>query len=83
MTPFDAFIQFLAGFIPQFSIWWVVKGLFVLGLALYLAFAAIVIRQVGLMSKTLAGEFNVPLKLISWVHFLVAVAVFLLVLVIL
>lgn len=83
MTPFDAFIQFLTGFIPYFSIWWLVKGLFALGLALYIAFAVIVVRQVGLMSKTLNGEFAAPLKLISYVHLLVALAVFLLALVIL
>lgn len=83
MTPFDAFIQFLTGFLPHFSIWWLVKGLFVIGLTLYLAFAVIVIRQVGLMSKTLDGEFGPPLKLISYVHLLVALAVFLLALVIL
>lgn len=83
MTPFEKFIQFLAEILPRFSIWWLVKGLFVLGLALYLAFAVIVIRQVGLMSKTLNGEFAIPLKLISYVHLLVALAVFLLALVIL
>jgi len=83
MTPFEAFIQFLAGFISQFSIWWLVKCLFVLGLALYFAFALIVIRQVGLMSKTLNSEFALPLKLISWIHLLAAGVVFLLVLVIL
>ncbi|MGB9706499.1 MAG: DUF5657 family protein [Microgenomates group bacterium] len=83
MTPFDAFIQFLAGFIPQFSIWWLVKGLFVLGLALYLAFAVIVIRQVGLMSRTLDGEFNLPLKFVAWIHFFVALGIFLIALLIL
>lgn len=83
MTPFEKFIQFLAEILPQVSIWWLVKALFVVGLGLYIAFAVIVIRQVGLMSKTLNGKFAIPLKLISYVHLLVALAVFLLALVIL
>lgn len=83
MTPFEKFIQILAEAIPNFSIWWLVKGLFVVGLGLYIAFAVIVIRQVGLMSKTLNGEFAKPLKFISWVHLLAALVVFLLALVVL
>ncbi len=76
MTPFDKFISFLAETLPHFSIWWLVKGLFILGLGLYIAFAAIVIRQIGLMAKTLNGEFVSSLKLIGWVHLGVAFFVF-------
>lgn len=83
MTPFDNFLQFLARIILQMTIWWLVKALFVVGLAIYIAFAVIVIRQVGLMSKTLDGEFAPLLKLLSWIHLLVAVTVFFLALVVL
>jgi hypothetical protein len=83
MTPADKFIQLLAGILPSLSIWWLIKGLFVIGIGLYVAFAVIVIRQVDLMAKTLKGDFVSFLKLFSWVHLLVAVFTFLLVLVIL
>lgn len=83
MTPFDAFIESLSHLIPVFSVWWLVKFLFVIGLALYVAFAVIIVRQVGLMAKTLDGEFGIPLKLISLIHLGVAVVAFLLALVIL
>jgi len=37
-----------------------------------------VIRQVGLMSKTLNGEFSILLKFIAWVHLIISFGVFLL-----
>lgn len=83
MTPFDAFIQFLARLIPVFSIWWIIKLFFVVGLLLYNFFAVIVLRQVVLMSKTLVGEGGDILRLISWVHLIAAIVVFFLALVIL
>jgi len=83
MTPAENFIEFLAKTIPNLSIWLFVKILFITGLFLYLAFAVIIIRQVGLMGKTLDGEFNLPLKFIAWVHLLVSFGIFLLVLFIL
>ena len=78
MTPADNFIQFLVKIIPTLSLWLLVKILFIIGLALYLAFAVIVIRQVGLMAKTLDGEFNLPLKFVAWAHLIVSLGVFLL-----
>jgi len=78
MTPADNFIQFLVKIVPNLSIWCFVKILFIIGLSLYLAFAAIVIRQVGLMRRTLDGEFSLPLKLIAWIHLIISLGVFLL-----
>jgi len=78
MTPAENFIEFLVKTIPNLSIWWVIKVLFIIGLFLYLAFAVIVIRQVGLMSKTLNGEFSILLKSIAWVHLIISLGVFLL-----
>lgn len=77
MTPADKFIEFLAALIPQLSIFWAVKALFLVGLALYVAFAVIVLRQVGLMNKTLQTGFDLPLKLIAWIHLLGAILSFL------
>lgn len=48
------------------------------GLFLYLAFSVIVVRQVVLMSKTLIGEFGDILRLISWVHLILTMAILLL-----
>jgi len=78
MTPAENFIQFLVKIIPTLSVWLLVKILFIIGLVLYLAFALIVIRQVGLMGKTLDGEFNLSLKFIAWIHLVVSLGVFLL-----
>jgi len=83
MTPAEKFIQFLARTIPNLSIWLLIKVFFVVGLFLYLAFAVIVIRQVGLMGKTLDGEFNLSLKFVAWVHLIFSLGVFLLALFIL
>lgn len=83
MTPFDGFLQFLAKTIPSLTIWSFIKILFSVFLFLYIAFALIVTRQVGLMSKTLSGEFTSPVKVVAWLHLLVAVGVFLLALTIL
>ena len=78
MTPADRFIELIVNLLPRLSIFWVVKALFIAGLGLYVAFAIIVLRQVGLMSKTLENNFNPFLKLIAWVHLLGAIFSFLL-----
>ena len=83
MTPFERFIQFLVNFSQALTVWFLVKILFLIGLAIYIAFAVIVIRQVNLMTQALDGGFNFPLKIASWIHLLVAIAVFLLALIIL
>ena len=56
---------------------------FFVGMIIYLAFAVVVIRQVGLMTKTLHGEFEATLKLVSWLHLIVAMGIFLMSMVIL
>ena len=83
MTPFEGFIQFLVNFSPALTAWFLVKILFLIGLAIYIPFAVIVDRQVDLMAQAHDGGFNFPLKLVSWIHLLVAIAVFLLALIIL
>jgi len=78
-TPFDQLISFLL----SVNVWSVAKLLVLSGLLLYLVFAFVIIRQVNLMSQALAGTFALPLKTIAWAHFLLAMAVFLLGLVLL
>jgi len=57
------------------TIWDVVKTLALVLLGLYLFFAFVVIRQVGLMTRALQVEFEWLIKIVAWAHFLFAVAV--------
>lgn len=66
-----------------FSVWAVVKLLFLFGLLVYIIFSLVVIRQVNLMTKTLEVGFESPLKTAAVVHLLLAIGVFILALIIL
>ena len=63
--------------------WILLKILFLVAFLIYVAFAVIVVRQVNLMIKTLDGVLNLPLRMIAWIHFLAALIVFVLAVVIL
>ncbi|MCX6724801.1 MAG: hypothetical protein NTV20_01735 [Candidatus Shapirobacteria bacterium] len=76
MTPFEQFIQNLS--VGSFNFWFLIKILFVIGFGLYIAFAAIVIRQVKVMSEVVEGLSVWPLKIFAWAHLAFAVFVFLL-----
>jgi hypothetical protein len=76
MSPFEQLLQNLSG--TTFNPWVLVKLLFLLGLLVYVAFAAVVIRQVGIMNRTLNASFNTFLRLIAWIHLGVAVGIWLL-----
>ena len=65
------------------DVWTILKWPFLLLFLLYLAFAFIVVRQVGVMSRTLNGVLDTQLKLIAWLHLLVSLSVFVLALLIL
>lgn len=80
MTP-EGMVQFFASIVN--NPWILVKVLFLIGLALYLAFAIIVVRQVKLMSRTLNGLLDIPLRLFSLIHLAAAIGVFILALIIL
>jgi len=82
-TPFDQFVNFIVQLIPVFSIWWLIKLLYLAVLGLYIAFAVIVVRQLKLMSETVKASLNALLSVIAVAHLLVAILVFLLALVIL
>ena len=83
MTPFEQFIQNLSASSFDSVIWVFIKILFVIGFALYLAFAVIVIRQVKIMGEVIEGLFTWPLRVLSWIHLLVAIFIFLLSLILL
>lgn len=59
-----------------FTIWAVVKILILIFLAIYIIFALVLIKQVTLMTTTLEVGFETQLKLLSYLHFLFAIAVF-------
>ncbi|MGB9911511.1 MAG: DUF5657 family protein [Microgenomates group bacterium] len=73
MTPFDNFLNFLINFFPQLNFWGVIKIFVIIAFFLYLGFALIIVRQVGLMSKTLDGGFKTQIKILSWIHLIAAV----------
>lgn len=65
------------------GLWFVVKLFFLFAIAIYIVFAFVIVRQVGLMTKTLEIGFEIPIKLIAWGHLLFAIGTFVLALVIL
>jgi hypothetical protein len=58
------------------SIWAIAKWLFLFAFFLYIIFSLVIIRQVNLMNKTLEVNFEKPIALLSYIHFLFAVGVF-------
>lgn len=57
---------------------WEIAKLFVLtGLLFYMLFAIVVIRQVQLMMRTVTGELDRAIRSVAWVHFILAVGIFL------
>ncbi len=66
-----------------FDVWLIVRFLFLFAIAIYIIFAIVVVRQVGLMTKTLEVGFEIPIKLIGILHLLFAIGTFVLALLIL
>lgn len=73
----------LSTFFTSISIWDVAKIFVSFALLLYAAFAAVVVRQAGLMTETLHDQLAVIVKTIAFIHLAVAILVFFLALVIL
>jgi len=55
----------------------IVKYFIITFLVLYVIFALVVVRQVHLMTQTLDVGFETPIKLLSFIHLALAVAVIL------
>lgn len=79
----DLFAILMGGEITGEQIWWVVKLFYLLGLVMYMIFAVVLVRQVGLMSKTLNGSIELPIKWLARLHLFVTVGVVVLALVVL
>ncbi|MBI2267940.1 MAG: hypothetical protein HYU80_00625 [Candidatus Blackburnbacteria bacterium] len=53
------------------------KVFFLFAFFIYIIFATVVVRQVYLMTNTLEVGFESQLRIISWLHLLLAIGVFL------
>ncbi len=63
--------------ILNFNIWNIAKIFVLIGLAVYVVFAFIVVRQVKLMTEAVSGILTGILRLVSWILFLFSVFIFL------
>jgi uncharacterized protein with PQ loop repeat len=79
MTPIEILFQNLL----NLDVWGVVKLLLIFALSIYLVFAFMVIREVDAMLETLKGVFNLPIKLVAWLHFLFSILVLILAIIVL
>jgi hypothetical protein len=77
MTPFDKFLEFLIGS-WRIDIAIVGKLAVLLLLAIYIVFSLVVVKQVKLMNKAIHGLMNRPLLIMAWALVVLAVAVFIL-----
>lgn len=62
------------------NIWQIGKVFVLIGMAVYVVFAFVVVRQVKLMTEVVSGILTGFLKLVSWLFFLFSVGVFILIL---
>lgn len=79
MAPFEQLLHFIL----TIQIWDIAKLVVFFVLLLYIVFAFIVVRQVGLMARTLVVPIDLPIKTIAWLHLGLAIFAFLLALVML
>jgi len=75
----STFIEFVTGV----SIWSVAKIFVVVALLIYVVFAWVVVSQVKMMTRVVSGELDLPIKIISWLHFVFSLFVIFLALVVL
>lgn len=61
------------------SIWLIVKIFFLVGLLVYLVFAFVVLRQINIMNETLDVGFEVPVRILGYVHFFFVIALIIIV----
>lgn len=71
MNPNSPFIDWLRSLNEQ-SLWDAAKIIYVVAFMLYVGFAIVVISQVKQMANTVAGGFEKPLVLLSWIHLAVS-----------
>lgn len=69
--------------IIDLPIWTIAKGFVIFAIILYLVFAFVVIKQVRLMTETLEIGFEAPIRYFAYLHFLFALGILLLTVIIL
>jgi len=79
MTPIEEILQLII----NINIWTVVKIFVLIALGLYIIFSFIVVKEANLMNKTLKGVFNLPIKIISLIHLVFSILVFILAIIVL
>jgi hypothetical protein len=55
----------------------ILKIMILFGVLIYMAFSLLVIRQTQLMTRTITGKLDRSIRVISWIHFLITVFIFL------
>lgn len=63
-------------FLLSITIWDAAKVMFVLVFGLYIFFSVVVLRQISLMTETLNGQFELPLKLVGVLNLALAIFLF-------
>lgn len=74
MTPIESLLQTIL----TLDLWQIVKVFVLLGIAVYIAFSLLVLKEVYLMARTLKNWLNYIIILISWLHLFFSILVFLL-----
>ena len=68
---------------PNFPTWGIAKAFILFGMTMYVVFGFVIVRQVKLMTDTLQLGFEGMIKILSYVHLLFTIAVFIFALIIL
>jgi len=68
---------------PNFPTWGIAKAFVLFGMAMYVIFGFVMVRQVKLMTDTLQLGFESMIKIFSYAHLLFTIAVFIFALIIL
>lgn len=76
------FLPVAEGLFSVGTLWTVVKILSVIGMLIYILFAAVIIKQTDIMSQTLDDPANKAVRICAWFHFLFAVAITVLIIVV-
>lgn len=53
----------------------IIKVMVLIGLGIYVVFAFVVIRQIAVMIRTVNTPFSFPARLLGYIHFAIAIAV--------
>jgi len=63
----------LIAFVTSLSVFDFVKWAFVLGLLVYMVFAVIIVKQVGIMNEALEDPRNPIVAFLGWAHLLLTI----------